>query len=74
MRFMPWLVSIGLIVAGVIFAAHSTDHNVYTQSYSTNWGNIIFGTICMVLGASFAIAIWHRDTSWVKGGPRHPLE
>ncbi|HWE39288.1 MAG TPA: hypothetical protein VG406_22250 [Isosphaeraceae bacterium] len=74
MRFMPWLVSTGLIVAGVIFAANATTFNGLSASYSTNWGNILVGTICIVLGAAFAFAIWNRDTSWAKGGPRHPLE
>ncbi len=49
MRFMPWLVSIGLIIAGVIFAANSTLYNGLSATYTTNWGHVAIGTICILL-------------------------
>ncbi len=69
-RIMPWLVSVGLIVAGVTFGLNSES----SYSGRTLWGYALLGVICLLLGAGFSFMIWWRDAPGPKGGPRHPLE
>ena len=69
-RIMPWLVSVGLIVAGVAFGLQSENNFIGR----TLWGYALLGMMCLLLGAGFAMMIWWRDSSVPKSGYRHPLE
>ena len=67
---MPWLVSVGLICAGVVFGVECESRDFDR----TLWGYALLGMICLLLGSSFAFMIWWRDSAGPKGGYRHPLE
>jgi hypothetical protein len=67
---MPWLVSVGLIVSGVVFGFNSEN----SYSGHTLWGYAFMGMTCLLLGSVFAFMIWWRDSAGPKGGYRHPLE
>lgn len=67
---MPWLVSVGLIFAGVVFGLQSENH----YSSRTLWGYALLGMMWLLLGSLFAFMIWWRDSSGPKTGYRHPLE
>ncbi len=69
-RVMPWLVSILLIIAGIIFGFNSEPR--YPDR--TLWGYALMGMTCLLLGTGFSIAIWRRDSEGPKSGHRHPLE
>ena len=66
---LPWAVSLGLILAGLVFGLNSVTH-----SHDRSWGYAIMGVTCPELGFTFAILIRDRETGWTKGGPRSPLE
>jgi hypothetical protein len=69
-RIMPWLVSVGLIFAGVVFGFQSES----PSRDGTLWGYALLGMMCLLLGSFFAVLIWWRDSSAPKGGYRHPME
>jgi hypothetical protein len=69
-RIMPWLVSVGLILAGVVFGLQSESR----YSSRTLWGYALLGMMCLLLGSLFAFMIWWRDSAGPKGGHRHPME
>ena len=56
---MPWVVSMALVSAGIVFAFRAQT---------------LFGMVCLLLGTGFAFLIWWRDTGGAKGGPRRPPE
>ena len=66
---LNWAVSLGLILAGLVFGLNSV-----TSSHETIWGYALMGVTCLGLGFTFAVLIWNRETGWTKGGPRSPLE
>ena len=66
---LPWVVNLGLIVAGLVFGLNSVTHG-----HDTIWGYALMGVTCLGLGFTFAVLIWNRETGWAKGGPRSPLE
>lgn len=68
-RIMPWLVSVGLICAEVVFGLQCEPH----YSGRTLWGYALLGMTCLLLGSIFASMIWWRDTAGPKVGYRHPL-
>ena len=67
---MPWLVSVGLIFAGVVFGFRAST----AISDRTLWGYALLGMMCLLLGSLFAFMIWWRDSAGPKGGYRHPME
>jgi hypothetical protein len=67
---MPWLVSVALIFAGVVFGFQSESR----YGGNTLWGYVLLGMMCLFLGSIFAFMIWWRDSSAPKGGYRHPME
>lgn len=69
-RIMPWLVSLLLIVAGIVFGFNREP----SHTNRTLWGYALMGMTCLLLGTGFSFAIWRRDSEALKGGPRHPLE
>ena len=72
MQIMPWVVSVGLIVAGLFFTANSARSY---SSHETHWGYTLTGLTCILLGTGFAFLIWNRSTGpRPKGGTSHPLE
>lgn len=72
MTKVPWAVSIGLIVAGFLFAASSA--NTYRNG-ETIWGFAVTGLVCIIFGSTFALLIWNRSTHpGMKVGQKHPLE
>lgn len=65
---MPWFVSIGLILGGFYFSAHSA---LYLHGTETHWGYLITGLCCIFLGTGFSYMIWYRQLPY---DPKHPLE
>ena len=61
--------SLGLLLAGLVFGLNSV-----TQSHDTIWGYALMVVTCLGLGFTFAILIWNRETGWINGGSRLPLE
>ncbi len=49
---LPWAVSLGLILAGLVFGLDSV-----TYSHDTIWGYALMGVTCLGLGFTFAILI-----------------
>jgi hypothetical protein len=76
-QVMPWLISVGLIIAGLTFSAYSSGR--HSSSSETHWGYTLTGLTCLLLGTAFAYLIWSRDVGIAdarpsKWGPQHPLE
>ena len=66
---LPWGVSLGLILAGLVFGLNSV-----TYDHDKIRGYALMGVTCLGLGYDLSILIWSRETGWAEGGPRSPLE
>ena len=66
---LPRVVSLGLILAGLVFGLNSV-----MDSHDTIQGYALMGLTCPGLGFAFAVLIWNRETGWTEGVPRSPLE
>ena len=66
---LPWAVSLGLILAGLVFGFNSV-----TYGQETIWGHAMMDVTCPGLGFAFAVLSWNREAGWTEGGSRSPLE